>query len=269
MGATSLPGGMEAGPDRAEEELVTAGTMATPAPAPRGKPSGIPPTLAAGSPAAPPAVFATGRGDAAMPDPTAPARGAKAPPSRRGIWIVALAVATGAGVAGALLLSRRPADSPIGADSGASVLDRDARTPDATPRPADASRLALAADVGRALVDAARLGGRPPVQKKRARPITDEQGGREGRILTDPDLQAAWAALQQNEFDKALRLCQRALYKYKDDPRASSLIYAAMAAAYCGKRDLGNAQGMLRRVLPAHQRRVRQFCIRFGQQLGL
>ena len=86
-------------------------------------------------------------------------------------------------------------------------------------------------------------------------------------LARDADFQAAQVALRKGEYDEALRLSQRVLYTFKDDQRASSRVFALRASAYCGKRDLGNAKAMLRRVEPQHQRKARELCARLGQSL--
>jgi serine/threonine protein kinase len=75
-------------------------------------------------------------------------------------------------------------------------------------------------------------------------------------------LDAAEKALDQGQPGDALRLARTSL---RDG--ASERAYVVMARAYCGQRDLGMVQAMLRNLSPALRKQVRAQCAKAGLEL--
>jgi eukaryotic-like serine/threonine-protein kinase len=72
-------------------------------------------------------------------------------------------------------------------------------------------------------------------------------------------LDAAERALAQGQPADALRLARGALRE-----ASSERAYTLMARAYCGQRDVGMVQAMLRNLSPAQRKQVRAQCLREG-----
>lgn len=108
--------------------------------------------------------------------------------------------------------------------------------------------------------DAGEPSGSPPA-------LGSEEARRPPRHPVRPEpvparLRGAQIALRGRRYDEAIRLARRSLQE-EDDPRA----FGALAIAYCGKRDLGAAQAMLRRTPRSGQAEVRRACRRMGMDL--
>jgi serine/threonine protein kinase len=162
-------------------------------------------------------------------------------------WKVALAVGSVAAIIGLVAWSQLQVPEAEPVASAPPEVPSAVEPPATLPTPAEPEPLARAETP-------------PPAEpaRHRAAPSKEEvlsAGSREA-------LDAAERALDQGQPGDALRLARASLRE-----GASERAYAVMARAYCGQRDLGMVQAMLRNLSPSLRKQVRAQCARTGLDL--